>query len=103
MPLWLMLAWQDYFMLEPFGEEAAWLRHGIACALHANIEASINRDPKKGEPRWAQATDFMPFSDEARARSKRGAQVTRAEAEASWASFVGSVKKHLKPKRNKEN
>lgn len=38
-----ILEWQEFFMLEPFGEFAEDLRHGQALATLANI----NRDVKK--------------------------------------------------------
>lgn len=94
--LWHQLRdWQEYFSLEPFGEEAAWLRHGMLCSLIYSANSSSSA-PKK------TAVDFMPFADDGKPRRKR-MKVTRAEAEASWGAFVGSVKKHLKPRKDKEH
>ena len=83
--------WQEYYALEPFGEEAAWLRNAMLCSLIYGA----NRGPNSPQ---RTPIDFMPFVDNG--KPKRGsAKVTRAEAEANWASFVGSIKKHLKPRR----
>lgn len=85
-------AWQEYYALEPFGEEAAWLRNAMLCSLIYGA----NRGPNSPQ---RTPMDFMPFAENGKPRRKPGHKVTRAEAEASWASFVGSVKRHLKPKR----
>jgi hypothetical protein len=52
--------WQCYYALEPFGEERADLRMGIATSVLANV----NRNPEqRSEPYTAK--DFMPQFSEA--------------------------------------
>lgn len=46
--------WMAYCRRRPFGERAAWQRHGELMALIANV----NRDPKKGPP--FKPEDFIP-------------------------------------------
>lgn len=50
--------WMAHFEREPFGEQAADIRHGIACALLANI----NRDSKT-RPKPYAWSDFVPWAD----------------------------------------
>jgi hypothetical protein len=50
------LEWQEYYGLEPWGEERADLRSAIVASLIANV----NRDAKK-QPRPYEPTDFMPY------------------------------------------
>jgi hypothetical protein len=91
--------WQEYYSLEPFGEEAAWLRNGMLCSLIYGANRGTNSPVKT-------PIDFMPFADNGKARRSgaKGAKVTRDEQAASWSSFVGNIKKHLKPsRRDKEH
>jgi len=46
--------WQAYYALEPFGEEIADLRHGVATAVLANV----NRNPQ-ARPKPYAAKDFI--------------------------------------------
>lgn len=78
--------WRVFFELEPFGEEAAWMRHGIACSLTANI----NRDPKKGKP--FEPIDFMPYAS---------ADKPEPDYKSGWESFKSSVKAALGKKKRK--
>lgn len=48
--------WLAYWRLEPFGETAADLRHGILTAVLANV----NRDPKT-RPQPFEPADFIPW------------------------------------------
>lgn len=74
-----LVEWFHFYQLEPFGEERADLRNGIACALLANV----NRDPKKGKP--YAPVDFMPFAEK-----------PKADAGSGFMSFVASIKTNLK-------
>lgn len=56
-----LLEWFEYYQLEPFGEERADLRNGIACALLANVNRG--RNSKAFSP-----TDFMPFVEKPQAK-----------------------------------
>jgi hypothetical protein len=38
--------WQAYYELEPFGEEIADLRHGVATAVLANVNRNAEARPK---------------------------------------------------------
>jgi hypothetical protein len=51
-------SWQGYFQLEPFGDLVADQRHGVATALHANL----NRD-SKARPEPYRAEDFIHWRD----------------------------------------
>jgi len=51
--------WMHYCSRRPFGERAAWIRHGQLMALLANV----HRDPKR--PPF-KPTDFIPQWHEAR-------------------------------------
>ncbi|MDH6185480.1 hypothetical protein [Polaromonas sp. CG_23.6] len=46
--------WQAYYTLEPFGEEIADLRHGVATAVLANVNRSV-----KDRPEPYRADDFI--------------------------------------------
>lgn len=48
--------WQEFYALEPFGDERADLRAGIV----ASVIANVNRDAKKHPEPFAPG-DFMPF------------------------------------------
>lgn len=56
-----LLDWFEFYQLEPFGEERADLRNGIACALLANVNRG--RSSKAFVP-----TDFMPFVEKPRVK-----------------------------------
>lgn len=75
--------WRVFFELEPFGEEAAWMRHGIWCALYAGAHT----DPNKHRP---EPIDFMPFADKPEPDYKSG-----------WESFKSSVKAALGGKKKR--
>ena len=58
--------WMAYSVIEPFGDEVADMRHGIAVAALANV----NRDHKrKREP--FEAEDFIPWAMTHRIRAQK--------------------------------
>jgi hypothetical protein len=72
--------------IEPFGEKAAWIRHGHLMAMMANIY----RNPEKTEPfKWS---DFVPASliEEPKAEqqtSQNGAPLPK------WAGYFAALMK----------
>lgn len=82
------MRWQQYFGMEPFGEERGDLRIAMLTALTANI----NRDPKKGKA--FEPIDFMPFAE------KPKVQTDPAIAWAGWKAAIKSLgKTGEKPRR----
>lgn len=84
-------SWQEYFSVEPFGEDRADLRAGTIAATIANS----HRDPNlKPQPFTSQ--DFMPDFDGSRTKSKpmrrqEWAQVkSMAKARAAGGAFAPS-------------
>lgn len=67
------LEWQEYFALEPFGEERADLRAGIV----ASVIANVNRDPKKRKEPYAPL-DFMPYTERPKPTPEQVAHKIRA-------------------------
>ncbi len=51
--------WMAYYQIEPFGEMVADIRHGLACALLANV----NRD-RKAQPTPYTPEDFIPWAQQ---------------------------------------
>jgi hypothetical protein len=68
--------------MEPFGEERADLRHGVACALLANINRGKNSTPFK-------PIDFMLFAEKPKPKKMD---------ESAWQRFKGMVKSQFKAK-----
>ncbi len=50
--------WMAYYQIEPFGEMVADIRHGLACALLANV----NRD-RRTQPTPYVPEDFIPWAE----------------------------------------
>ncbi len=48
--------WQEYYQVEPWGEERDDLRSGILTSVLANVHRDVKRRPTPYEP-----VDFMPF------------------------------------------
>lgn len=48
--------WIAYYSIEPWGEESAWLRHGI------NTSALVNMQIAKGKT--TSPIDYMPYAEE---------------------------------------
>jgi hypothetical protein len=67
------LEWQEYYGLEPFGEERADLRSGIV----ASVLANVNRDPKKRSKPF-EPTDFMPYYEKPKPSPEQLAHKIRA-------------------------
>lgn len=44
------MEWQAYYQLEPFGEEVADLRHGVATAVLANVNRNAQARPQPYKP-----------------------------------------------------
>lgn len=53
--------WLAYYSMEPFGEQIADIRHGIAVSTLANI----NRDSKQRKEAY-EVSDFVPWHDDNR-------------------------------------
>ncbi|SMP71972.1 phage tail assembly protein T [Noviherbaspirillum suwonense] len=53
--------WMAYYSLEPFGEQIADIRHGIAVSTLANI----NRDAKQRREPY-EVSDFVPWHEDNR-------------------------------------
>ncbi len=49
--------WMAYYQLEPFGEQIADMRHGIACALLANVNRNADNKPEPYKP-----NDFVSWT-----------------------------------------
>ncbi len=83
--------WATFYRLQPLGEDAAWLRHGIACALLANI----NIDRKKSKP--LSPLDFMPFADKPKDEEVKKASDASGGAgngaRGGFGSFIAGIKK----------
>lgn len=71
-----LIAWQEYFSLEPWGEERADLRIAQLTALTANI----NRDSTR-RPTPFTAMDFMPFAEK-----------PKLDQAAAWAGWKAGIK-----------
>lgn len=60
--------WQAYFRLEPFGEQIADLRHGVLCALLANLKRDTSVRPAPFKPAdfiyWAKAAQDVDEEDD---------------------------------------
>jgi hypothetical protein len=63
--------WRAYYQLEPFGEQLADQRHGIATSVLANV----NRDSKRC-PQPYQATDFIYWHESHQAQATGQVQPT---------------------------
>jgi hypothetical protein len=82
--------WMAYFDREPFGEGVAWLRHGLAQAMQANI----HRDAKKRTKPF-EAADFM-LPERRTASDEDGRDLSAAhsiEAMARWMNASMAVDK----------
>lgn len=84
--------WMAFARTMPFGERGAYWRHGVACALLANL----HRDPKKSRP--FKPADFMPFGDEGAKPAKSKKDEAKRVAAAFKAAFGGRVVDARKPK-----
>jgi hypothetical protein len=69
--------WRAYSMLEPFGEQLADLRHGIALSALANL----HRDPKRRREPY-RPEDFIPWHLAHRAAKAESESTLLADPEA---------------------
>ncbi len=65
--------WQEYYEVEPWGEERADLRSGIVASVLANVHRDSKRRPSPYEP-----TDFMPFYTKPKPTPEQLAQKIRS-------------------------
>ena len=82
-----------YYTLEPFGEQIADIRHGIAVSTLANI----NRDPKQRKEGY-EVSDFVPWHEDNRKAKDTGPilledpdQQSAALMEAMFGSMKGVI------------
>ena len=70
--------WMAHSEIEPFGEQAADIRHGIACSLLANV----NRD-SKARPKPYEWSDFVPWADASRGNDQEPVELDDPEAQSA--------------------